>query len=101
MYPPFPISAVRLRPHGLPLTYQYRIWAWFLQKKYARILPQKGLFSEKGQGELTLCAAPCFIAAAAFGLFFAAFPADLDRNILLLLFAVAEAGAAFINRSFF
>ncbi len=48
----------------------------------------------KGQGELVFCAVPLFIAAVAFGFFFAALFTNVGSNVLLLLFTVAEAGSA-------
>jgi len=55
---------------------------------------RRGLFFLKGQGELVFCAVPLFIAAVAFGFFFAALFTNVGSNVLLLLFTVAEAGSA-------
>ena len=85
----------------MPLVYQYRIWQWLFQKKLCRASDKKGLFFLEGQGELVLCAMPFLIAAVAAGLFFAAFFADVDSNVVLLLFTVAEAGFAGYRWLFF
>jgi hypothetical protein len=50
---------------------------------------------------LVFCAAPFFVAPVASGLFFGAFFANVDSNILLLLFTVAEAGSTGVDRRFF